>query len=430
MLKVQGLLALICLISLPFVVPLSTVLTLSKHDHSKRGIQCGIDAPPGQELCPLGMCCSRYGYCGLTAEYCGLGCQSNCRLVQAKLSCNATTSTNRLVAYYEGWASHRSCNVYMPSNIDPSPWTHINFAFALVDDSNQVILSMDNDTVLYEQLQGLRTKKPSLQIWIAVGGYAVGAAPFSKMAATAEGRGGFIDSACAFMERYGFDGMDIDWEYPAATDMGGTAADTANFVALVKEFRDKCEGKGLSVTVPGGTYYMKGFDLKGLEPYVDWLNVMTYDLHGSWDNPILAQPHTNLSDISQSLQLLWNVGIDPQKVNMGLAHYGKTYTLSDTSCTTPGCPATGPGKAGPCSNEAGTLIDAEIDAILKNNTAIMPVLDEIAAVKYFAWDEDQWVSYDDAETFELKMNYAKSSCLGGILAWAIDMSPVDSSEAS
>lgn len=40
---------------------------------------------------------------------------------------------------------------------------------------------------------------------------------------------------------------------------------------------------------------MKGFDLKGMEPHIDWVNVMSYDLHGSWDTPKLAQPHTNLT---------------------------------------------------------------------------------------------------------------------------------------
>jgi chitinase len=136
---------------------------------------------------------------------------------------------------------------------------------------------------------------------------------------------------------------------------------------------------------------MKGFDLKGLEPYVDWLNFMAYDLHGSWEKPTIAEPHTNLSDIQQSLQLVWNAGVSPEKVILGLADYGKTYTLSGGSCTNPGCAATGPGLAGPCSNEAGSLHNAEIDAILKKHTDIKPQLDKKAAVKYFSWDKTQWL---------------------------------------
>lgn len=168
-------------------------------------------------------------------------------------SCNGTKSVTRSVAYYESWASHRPCDSYVPSNIDPTPWTHINFAFALVDNSSQVIMSAQNDTVLYDQMKDLKNKKSGLQIWIAVGGYTVGSAPFSKLAATPSGRSAFINSTCSFMSKYGFDGVDIDWEYPAATDMGGTTADTANFVTLVKEFRDQCKDKGLSITIPGGS---------------------------------------------------------------------------------------------------------------------------------------------------------------------------------
>jgi chitinase len=135
---------------------------------------------------------------------------------------------------------------------------------------------------------------------------------------------------------------------------------------------------------------MKGFDLKGLEPHVDWLNIMTYDLHGSWEKPVIAEPHTNLSDIQQSLKLVWDAGVSPQKVTLGLADYGKTYTLTSGSCTKPGCAATGPGKPGPCSNEAGSLHNAEIDTVLQKNSNIKPVLDKQAAVKYFAWDTTQW----------------------------------------
>ncbi|GAM43946.1 chitinase [Talaromyces pinophilus] len=336
----------------------------------------------------------------------------------------------RSIAYYESWASHRVCNKYMPSDIDPTPYTHINFAFALIDKDGKVMLSLSNDTILFDQLKDVRDKSldGDVELWISVGGYAVGSGPFAKLAATQQGRKTFIDSACAFMDKYGFKGMDLDWEYPAATDTGGTTADTKNMVSLVKEYREKCKNKGLSVTLPGGTFYMKGFDLKGLEPYVDWLNFMAYDLHGSWEKPTIAEPHTNLSDIQQSLQLVWNAGVSPEKVILGLADYGKTYTLSGGSCTNPGCAATGPGLAGPCSNEAGSLHNAEIDAILKKHTDIKPQLDKKAAVKYFSWDKTQWVSYDDKETWQLKKQYAAEKCLAGTLEWAVDMNVISSKD--
>ena len=138
----------------------------------------------------------------------------------------------RSIAYYESWASHRVCNKYMPSDINST-----------------------TDTILFDQLKDVRDKSlnKDIELWIAVGGYAVGSAPFAKLATTQQGRKTFIDSACGFMDKYGFKGMDLDWEYPAATDTGGTTADTNNMVSLVKEYREQCKNKGLSVTLPGGT---------------------------------------------------------------------------------------------------------------------------------------------------------------------------------
>jgi chitinase len=96
------------------------------------------------------------------------------------------------------------------------------------------------------------------------------------------------------------------------------------------------------------------------------------------------------TDITQSLKNVWDAKINPQKVIMGLAFYGKTYTLSSGSCAQPGCAAKGPGNAGACSNEAGSLYNSEIEELLSKDSSIKPVLDKNAAVKYFTWNKDQW----------------------------------------
>jgi chitinase len=161
-------------------------------------------------------------------------------------------TTTRNIAYYESWASKRPCDAYLPNEIDPTPWTHVNFAFAWVSQWGSIVLSSADDTILYDQIRELRKKKADLELYIAIGGYAVGSTPFSNLAATWTGRNSFITSACSFTDKYGFDGVDIDWEYPADAESGGTNDDTMNFVSLVKEFRQQCPSKGLTVTVPGG----------------------------------------------------------------------------------------------------------------------------------------------------------------------------------
>lgn len=54
---------------------------------------------------------------------------------------------------------------------------------------------------------------------------------------------------------------------------------------------------------------MQHFDLGGMAPYVDWFNLMSYDIHGTWDGNsewtrAVVQPHTNLTGTSSLYQCL------------------------------------------------------------------------------------------------------------------------------
>lgn len=111
---------------------------------------------------------------------------------------------------------------------------------------------------------------------------------------------------------------------------------------------------------------------------------------------------------------------------MGLGFYSRTFTMADRNCAKPGCKFLSEGNAGPCSKAIGVLTNAEIEVIIKEKN-LKPVLDKEAAVKIITWD-DQWVAYDDADTFKIKSEYARSLCLGGVMVWAISHdSPLSSS---
>ncbi|OLN97884.1 Killer toxin subunits alpha/beta 3 [Colletotrichum chlorophyti] len=149
-----------------------------------------------------------------------------------------------------------------------------------------------NAQSLLREFTSLKTYYPKLQTWIAIGGWSFndpGNNPdtrmaFSDMAMTRENRATFIRSLINFMDQFGFDGADIDWEYPGAEDRGGRPEDKDNFVTLCKEMKEAFAGHyGLSVTLPASFWYLRHFDVAGMEPHVDWLNVMTYDIHGVWD---------------------------------------------------------------------------------------------------------------------------------------------------
>lgn len=152
---------------------------------------------------------------------------------------------------------------------------------------------------------------------------------FSDMASTAGNRKKFIDGCMQFMHTYGFDGVDLDWEYPVAEDRGGKKADRANYVTLAKEMKAAFGNKyGISMTLPTSFWYLQHFDLVGIQDSIDWFNLMAYDLHGIWDKdskfvgPYIA-PHTNDTEIDLGLDLLWRAGVTPDKVVLGQGWYGR-----------------------------------------------------------------------------------------------------------
>lgn len=166
-------------------------------------------------------------------------------------SCDSSSSKQNAIAYYQSWDSRRDCDSFKPSDIDPTKWTHINFAFADLDESGDVVPSSKEDVELYKEATELKDKNEKLEVWIAVGGHGTGSRPFSRMVSSSSSRSHFIHSAAQFMDKHGFDGIDIDWEYPAATDRGGQKSDSENLVKLIAEMKKEFgDGKGISVTVP------------------------------------------------------------------------------------------------------------------------------------------------------------------------------------
>lgn len=132
------------------------------------------------------------------------------------------------------------------------------------------------------------------------------------------------------------------------------------------------------------------------------------------------QAHTNLTEIDQSLDLLWRNDINSKKVVLGLGFYGRAFTLKNPNCNKPGCPFSGGAKKGKCTGESGILSNSEIQDVIAQKK-ITPTLVEKDAIKYITWDSDQWVSYDDDETLRMKKEYANELCLGGIMIWALDL---------
>lgn len=138
-------------------------------------------------------------------------------------------------------------------------------------------------SALYNRFTALKNKRPGLQTWISIGGWSFTdpgptRTAFSDMTSSSASRQNFINGLRDFMQSYGFDGVDLDWEYPQADDRGGVTRDKENYVSLVKELRAAFgPAYGISMTLPTSYWYLQHFDLIGIQDNVDWFNLMSYD---------------------------------------------------------------------------------------------------------------------------------------------------------
>lgn len=137
-----------------------------------------------------------------------------------------------------------------PEDIPLGWYTHINFAFALVHPKTFRITHMDDGTASrYRRVSALKAKDPELQVWIAIGGWAMNdpgpyRTTFSDLAKSTSAQDAFFDSLVTFLVNNNYDGVDIDWEYPVAEDRGGIKEDFTNYANFLKRLRERLNSTG------------------------------------------------------------------------------------------------------------------------------------------------------------------------------------------
>ncbi|TVY34581.1 Chitotriosidase [Lachnellula subtilissima] len=369
---------------------------------------CGVDSLQGQQKCDLNLCCSYFGYCGATDAHCATQGQTpcqpgfgDCQVMSAPNCTTKTASKGRRVAYYQGGGANRVCDLVYPSQIDTTGLTHLNFAFASIDPVTFSVTAADpKDFLLYHQFTSLSSPH-RLQTWISIGGGGFsGPGPthttWSDLSSSPSNRAAFIFSLVGFMHKWGFQGVDLDWETPAQPGSGGKPEDTANLALLIMEMRTAFGTKyGISLALPNDFNYLAAF------------------------NPIALQPYAALSDIERTLLPIWFDGLDASKLNLGLPYYGRGATVSSTSCVDLNCPYSSLSRPGQCSGEAGILSLKEIQDIITQRHLIPKVLPGIFQ-KSITFD-DQWISYDDSDTVAQKTQWADQHCFGGTMIWSVDL---------
>ncbi|KAF6792625.1 Killer toxin subunits alpha/beta 4 [Colletotrichum sojae] len=155
---------------------------------------------------------------------------------------------------------------------------------------------------------------------------------------------------------------------------------------------------------------------------------MSYDLHGLWDKGNkwvgnFLNAHTNLTEITEYFDLLWRNSISPSKVTMGLAFYTRSLIASDSNCMDAGCRFDGVTDKQAYTQSPGTMSNAELTDKMKDANAVS-VLDKEPAVKILKLGKT-WITYDDQDSWQLKVDFARSQCLGGVMVWAVSQDYAD-----
>lgn len=253
------------------------------------------------------------------------------------------------------------------------------------------------------------------------------------MAAEPEARAKFVDSVVRFMQKYNFDGLDLDWEYPGSR--GGVPSDKQNFVSLLRELKRAFEPHGFLLTAAvsaGLSFAQPAYDIPQVSKYLDLINLMAYDYHGGWETktghnaPLFHSPRHDLSREDRQLNVNWSVnywlqhGAPAEKIMLGTGSYGRSFTLDKESENGFNAPASQKGRAGPYTREPGSLGYNEICESFQQQGSSWKVVRDPDYMVPYAYNGRLWVGYDDRESIALKAQYAKSMGLGGMMMWSIE----------
>ncbi len=354
-----------------------------------------------------------------------------------------STSRPIILAYVACWAELDA------TQIAAAQLTHVNYAFACIQDGlvvNFMAANFDrlsaNDPALaavgYQAactkedtglglIRGLKSAHPHLKALISIGGWA--AEGFSDAALTSESRERFANSAVEFMLRHGFDGVDLDWEYPCSTLAGikARAEDRENFSALLRVLRQKLDAQStkdsrsaserylLSIATGAAPAHLEGVDIAAIAPELDFIGLMTYDLYNGWSTR--AGHHANLfcssldsegDSAAKAVDLFIQAGAPAAKLLLGAAFYGRGMS---------GVGAENNGLLQPSTPGSNfTRSYDEILSALASSSQWTRHWDERAQAP-FLYDGVSFLSYEDEESLRSKARYIRELGLGGAMFW-------------
>lgn len=293
---------------------------------------------------------------------------------------NGEFEKNIVVAYVTSWSD------VIP---DPTYITHINYAFGHVNDLFNGV-RIDNEERL-KQIAAIKEYNPHLKVMLSIGGW--GSSRFSEMAANETARQQFALDCQRVVQEFDLDGIDMDWEYPTSNAGGISSSpeDTQNFTSLMIDIRNAI-GKDKLLTF-ASVSTAKYVDFKAVDPYVDFVNIMAYDMAmpPNHHSPLYRSEFAGHITTEESVNYHLEAGVPANKLVLGMPFYGKGD-----------CEVIGPMDFK--NLEMQTIYEAKWD--------------DVAKVPYLVNDDGEFIcTFENQNSIAIKSRFIKERGLLGGMYW-------------
>jgi chitinase len=315
----------------------------------------------------------------------------------------------QIIAYYSGKV--KEINIFYNPRI-----TEIIFSFCHLS-GNRLTVDNKKDTLTIRALVALKKTNTRLKILLSLGGWG-GCKTCSDVFSSDSGRLEFAESVLSLTNYFQTDGIDLDWEFPALAaypEHPFKVEDKVNFTSLMKALREKLgKLKEISVICAGVSPFLEGsLDLPDIAPWVDRINLMTYDLIGSKTH--LSGHHTPLYSTSwqtasadHAVHYLDSLKIPHKKICIGSAFYGREYLIINNQADGLNQPAV--------FQKFITMKDIRNE--YADTQGYITHWDSVAMAAYKYNDQNKiFITYDDERSVAAKVKYVKDKKLNGIFFW-------------